>query len=452
MTLLSAHDRIRVIYDAREMTGSGKAARVQGMASYTSAGRLGKLLRRGRAFLAVAFAGDPYRPAILNFLFWGSLLVTYVFHVSGYFVDDVKLRFGSVPFTLVMGVLAALWLALPWDPRASLRSKLVAPAFMLVLFALIFLLTDGGWFVLVFPFVFANAAFLFGIRGSVAYAAVPLAISFVSIWAFPYPGSDAGDAFRGAVGLAVLAAVTIGISAAMVEARLRREETEALLDELESAHAELERYAERVKELTVAEERARMSREMHDSLGHYLTVINVGLQNAQRFREKKPEAAWKEVEEARSLTREALSEVRRWVRALKPLALEERAGPEAMAALAHSFDGTGLDVRFTVEGRERELPGETELVLYRALQEGLTNALRHSEARRVTASLAFGLESVSLTVADDGEGAPEGASEKGFGLGTLGERAGVLGGVLSAGNAPEGVGFVVRVELPMETR
>jgi signal transduction histidine kinase len=77
----------------------------------------------------------------------------------------------------------------------------------------------------------------------------------------------------------------------MVEARRRREETEDLLGKLEAAHAELERYADRMKELTVAEERARMSREMHDSLGHYLTVINVGLHNAQRFREKRPEAA-----------------------------------------------------------------------------------------------------------------------------------------------------------------
>jgi len=421
------------------------------MVSYTSEGRLGKLLRQGRAFLAFAFAGDPYRPAILNVLFWCALLVTYVFHMSGFFVDDVKLRFGTVPFTLVMDILAALWLALPWDPRASFWRKLVTPAFMLVLFALIFLLTDGGWFVLVFPFVFANATFLFGIRGSIAYAAVPLAISFVSIWTFPFPGSDVGDAFRNTAGFAVLAAFAIGVCAAMVEARRRREETEGLLRELESAYAELERYSERVKELTVAEERARMSREMHDSLGHYLTVINVGLQNAQRFREKIPEAAWQEVEEARGLTREALSEVRCWVRALKPLALGERAGPEALAALARSFEGTGFDVRFTVEGSESKLPGEAELTLYRTLQEGLTNALRHSKAHRVTALLAFGEDSVSLTVADDGEGAPEGASEKGFGLATLGERAEALGGVLSAGNAYE-EGFVLRVELPMETR
>src|SRR5918999_1291813 len=211
------------------MPGGEKGAKVWSMDLYALDGTLGKLLRRVWRSLAVAFAGDPYRPAILNFLFWGSLLVTYVFHVSGFFVDDVKLRFGPVPFTLVMGVLAALWLALPWAPRLSRRRKLVAPAFMLVLFALIFLLTDGGWFALIFPFVFANAAFLFGIRGSIAYAALPLAISFVSIWAFPYPGSDVGDAFRDTAGLAVLAAFAIGICAAVVEARRRREETEDLL-------------------------------------------------------------------------------------------------------------------------------------------------------------------------------------------------------------------------------
>ena len=105
---------------------------------------MGKLLGRGRAIVGSVFAGDPYRPAILEVLFWCSLLVTYVFHVSGYFVEDVKLRFGPVPFTLAVGVLAVLWLALPWDPRASGRRKLVAPAFMMVLFALIFLFTDGG--------------------------------------------------------------------------------------------------------------------------------------------------------------------------------------------------------------------------------------------------------------------------------------------------------------------
>jgi hypothetical protein len=87
------------------MPRSEKGARVWSMTPYFPDGRLGKQLRR--VWTSLAFAGDPYRPAILDVLFWGSLLVTYAFHVSGFFVDDVKLRFGPVPFTLVMGLLAA---------------------------------------------------------------------------------------------------------------------------------------------------------------------------------------------------------------------------------------------------------------------------------------------------------------------------------------------------------
>lgn len=259
-----------------------------------------------------------------------------------------------------------------------------------------------------------------------------------------------------------LAAFAVGASAALVEARRRREETEELLGELEAAHAELRRYSARVRDLTVAEERARMAREMHDSVGHYLTVVNVGLENAQRFRTTRPDAAWEEVGQAKNLTREALAETRRWVRALKPLTLEDRAGPDAMAALARSFEGTGWAVGFDVAGAPRDLPGETELVLYRALQEGLTNALRHANAQRVRASLAFDDGDgghVRLTVADDGRGAPDdtaGATREhppdgGFGLAALHERAEAAGGTVSPASAPDG-GFVLRVELPVEGR
>jgi signal transduction histidine kinase len=90
-----------------------------------------------------------------------------------------------------------------------------------------------------------------------------------------------------------------------------------------------------------------------------------------------------------------------------------------------------------------------ELVLYRALQECLTNIARHSNARRVRASLVYGDESVKLTVVDDGHGAPEEAEATGggFGLPALEERVEALGGAFTAENAPGG-GFAVEVELP----
>ena len=162
-----------------------------------------------------------------------------------------------------------------------------------------------------------------------------------------------GDAFRDTAGLAVLAAFAIGICAAMVEARRRREETEDLLGELEAAHAELERYAERVKELTVAEERARMSS------GDARLPGPLPDRDQRGFAER-PEV---QGEEARgSLGRGRGSQEPDPGGALGGQTLgagaqaartEDRAAPEAMAALARSFEGTGFDVRFAVEGSER---------------------------------------------------------------------------------------------------
>src|SRR5690606_24873213 len=107
----------------------------------------------------------------------------------------------------------------------------------------------------------------------------------------------------------VLAAFSLGMASAVLRAR---------------------ELTARVRELTVAEERARMAAEMHDSIGHHLTVIKLGLENAERFRDRRPEAAWEEVRQAKELTVAALADARRWVRALRPLPLDGHLGSEAL--------------------------------------------------------------------------------------------------------------------------
>ena len=245
------------------------------------------------------------------------------------------------------------------------------------------------------------------------------------------------------------AAFMVGICAAVVEATGRREQALVLLEDLESANVELRANAARVRDLSVSEERARMAREIHDSVGHHLTVINLQLQNARRFRERRPEEAWEEVEGARELALEALSEVRRSVRALKPLAVEGKTGAGSLAALARNLDGIGIEVSFETEGEERELPESAELALYRAMQEGLTNAAKHAKARRVRTKLSFSEGDVRLVVADDGEGAGgRGEADGGFGLRALKERVEILGGTITWGDRPEG-GFALVVRLPV---
>jgi signal transduction histidine kinase len=177
--------------------------------------------------------------------------------------------------------------------------------------------------------------------------------------------------------------------------------------------------------------------------------VKLQAEAALKMAEKRPEKAREQMERARDLAAQAFDEVHRSVRALGPPSTGERSGAGALRALVRSFEGTGFDVRFAVEGEERRLPEEAELVLYRALQEGLTNAARHSNARQVSASLVYGDESVKLVVADDGHGVPDeaGIENGGFGLPALRERVEALGGVFAAGNAAGG-GFAVEVELP----
>jgi signal transduction histidine kinase len=411
---------------------------------------------RGRAF--TEFPQEVLRPAVFSILFWSALSITClswaVIRRDG--GTDVAAA-GVVPTALSVVALAAVWLVLPWDPRARLRRKLAAPAFLVAVFVVGRML--GGSSVMFYPLAFANAVFLLRFGRGIAYAAAVLAVIFVDalliLRAFPdlpTGTSVVGNALAVTVLFVPVAVFMIGVSSSILEADRRREEKEVLLEELEGAHAELKEYAVRTRELAVSEERTRMAREIHDSLGHHLTAINLRLEHARRSREKRPEEAWEEVGEAKGLVASALSEVRRAVRALGPLDLEERTGTGALDALARSFAGTGREISFRVEGAELALPEEAELALYRAMQEGLTNALKHSNAGRVIATMTFGDGGATLTIADDGAGAPEGSPEGGFGLRGLGERAEKLGGTLRAENIPDGKGFVLEMRLPVDPK
>ncbi|MBM7499770.1 signal transduction histidine kinase [Brachybacterium muris] len=227
-------------------------------------------------------------------------------------------------------------------------------------------------------------------------------------------------------------------------------ERDEALDRLESALARLRRTAEIEKELLLADERARSARDLHDGLGHRLTLISMSLEFAGRARQNDPEAAWAEVAGADATAREALAEMRTWVRALSPVRDPDATGVAALEAIAESFRGTGLEVDVDAEGEEPELGQDASLLLYRAAQEGLTNALRHSRASRVRISVGIEGQDVVMRMINDiapslGHGVPVGAATAGFGLRGLAARAEALGGGVTA--AREGDRFVLCVRI-----
>lgn len=213
-----------------------------------------------------------------------------------------------------------------------------------------------------------------------------------------------------------------------------RRRVQALYDELHAAHQELQRLHRRARETAVTEERNRLAREIHDSLAHYLTVINVQLEAAEKLAAEHPQRADEQVRRARRLTLDCLKEVRRSVAALRASSLDELALPRALEKLAADFArDTGIEVRLIMDLPDAaRLPPDASLALYRVAQEGLTNVHRHARAR--TARLTLGRTAdggVELAVQDDGAGPPPEATENGgFGLLGLRERVELLGGRL----------------------
>ncbi|MDG6103217.1 sensor histidine kinase [Dactylosporangium aurantiacum] len=176
-----------------------------------------------------------------------------------------------------------------------------------------------------------------------------------------------------------------------------------------------------VAELSAAAERGRVARDLHDSLGHHLTAVSIQLEKATAFRDLDAAAAEQAVRDARSAAARALDEVRGAVRTLaQPFSLS--------GALAELADGGGpCTVDVEVLGDERELPVAARVALFRAAQEGVTNARRHAGAARVTVRATIGDDAARLVVADDGHGFAEGATD-GFGLRGMRERVAAVGG------------------------
>jgi signal transduction histidine kinase len=395
------------------------------------------------ARFARAFPMEPYLGRFFTLLFWVYVGATYV----SYLLDGRE--YGVVIVTLAFAGLLICWLFLPWSLRVPRYRLLGAPAAFVAASFIVVHLTGFGLAAGLFSISVANAVFLFGFWRGLACAVALLPLIFVDrLWSEPELGII-GALGRTAHWVPTFAFV-IGMCAMALEAVRRKERAENLFAELETAHTELKRYAQQARELAISEERNRVAREIHDSLGHYLTVVNVQLEAAGKLLDRDPEKAREAVVQAKTSASETLSEVRRSVRALKPLAMEKQTGIEALVALARGFDGTGIAVSFEVMGQERDLSPEAELLLYRALEEGLTNALKYSGGSRVEVKLAFEHSGVRLTVADDGRGSSgniQGLGGTGFGIPGLKERASALGGRVSAADAAGG-GFVLEVELP----
>lgn len=241
-------------------------------------------------------------------------------------------------------------------------------------------------------------------------------------------------------------------ASSLLQADKARREAQQLLTELEAAHIQLQEYAAQVEDLAVAEERSRLSRDLHDTLGHRLTVSIVQLEGAERLIATSPEKAGQMVETVRQQLIEGLREVRRTVAMLRTPIATDLSLPKALHELASDFEkATQLAIKVTVPDSLPPLPEAYRLALYRAAQEALTNIQRHAQASQASLTMDLSAEALTLRVEDNGVGLSDGADQQGFGLRGMRERITRLGGTVET-RSVDADGTTVLIQLPNTTR
>jgi two-component system, NarL family, sensor kinase len=212
------------------------------------------------------------------------------------------------------------------------------------------------------------------------------------------------------------------------------------------------RLAEDATRLARAEERARIAREIHDTLAQGLTAIALNIECAMHRLESRPEQARERLESALAMARENLEEARRSVLDLRATPLAGRPLAEALAALARAFTSeTGITVRVQADPK-LQLPLRMEAELFRIAQEALTNVRKHARARGVEVGLQRRGHYVTLSIRDDGRGfARQDRSDDRHGIIGMRERAKLLGGRLHV-SSREGEGTRVAARVPLAAK
>jgi signal transduction histidine kinase len=252
----------------------------------------------------------------------------------------------------------------------------------------------------------------------------------------------------------ILAGVFFILVFVLLEQRsaLATERAEGLLKDLQAANAALKAAHQKEKELAIAEERMRLARDIHDGLGHHLTVLSIQLQAAEKLVERNPQAAAEALRVSRAETQAALEEVRHSVGVMRQPAAESQPLVEMIASLVHDFgEHTGFHPEFDLSGTPIPLSPFAEQTLFRTVQESLTNIQKHARAvKQIHVKLAYSSEAIHLAVSDDGQPLPDApTAQSGYGLKGLRERVDQLGGEFCCG-PDSSRGFQVDVSIPLQ--
>jgi signal transduction histidine kinase len=329
---------------------------------------------------------------------------------------------------------AVVMTALAWRRRFPLAVLVV------VLLGLVALGDPEGQFVIFAALVIASYTTGSSLDGTRALIGLLLAVG--PLWlAMLAEGAEPADLV--AVGVLYGGAWAVG---RLVRQRDRR------ADELEERATRLEReHAER-REAAVAEERARIARELHDIVSHSISVVAVQTQAVRRRLHPEQEREADDLRAVETTARQAMVEMRRLFGVLRsngePPSLSPQPGLDQLHRLLAETRAAGLPVDLRVEGDPLPLSPGVDLAAYRIVQEALTNARKHAGPACAEVTLRFDDRKLELLIEDDGVQGSSAPDSGGHGLIGMRERVELYGGTFEARARPEG-GFVVRATLPL---
>lgn len=216
-------------------------------------------------------------------------------------------------------------------------------------------------------------------------------------------------------------------------------------EKLKKANQELEMYVSSIEEVTLLRERNRISREIHDSVGHALSTMVIQLGAVEKMIKKDADAAEKITKNLRKFTQTSLDEVRLAVREIKPKEFEEYEGILNIEELIKNFKKmTGVEVRLSFTKEKWPLSSDQSFIIYRIIQEFLSNSVRHGKATIVYIIMAFSESNLVITLKDNGLGCDN--LVEGVGVKSIKERVKELGGYFEY-NSKKNEGFLVKIQI-----
>lgn len=226
-----------------------------------------------------------------------------------------------------------------------------------------------------------------------------------------------------------------------------KEKKDILYSELLDTNRKLKRYSQRVEELTKVEERNRIARDIHDTLGHNMTALIMQIEMAEHMIDDNMSKGKKILKEAKATAREGLLRIREVVETLNEEKIQSR-GIESIKSMVNDFaDKTKVNIELYIEGNVIQSSPILDANLYRIIQEALTNSVRHGKSSKIHIELNYDGKGVAFIIKDNGIGTKD--IKSGYGIRGMKERAETLSGNISFEGAD---GFKVVGYLPMEVK